>query len=78
MGAKFFHVDRETYKHDEANSHFHNFANMPNNNPTVKLMMLLPSETSHGHFTQTGNTCVSKPTVSGHPRNDRMSHASFT
>jgi hypothetical protein len=30
QGAEMFHADRWTDRHDEANSRFHNFANMHN------------------------------------------------
>jgi len=41
----------------------HNFVNASNNNPKAQMMMKLPSETSHGHFAQTGNRCVLKGTI---------------
>jgi len=56
----------------------HNFVNASNNNPIVQMMILLPSETAHGHFAQNGNRCVLKGSISGHRLNDRTSHTSFT
>ena len=31
VGAELFHAERQTDRHDEANSHFSHFANAPKN-----------------------------------------------
>jgi hypothetical protein len=40
MGAQLFHADRLIYGHDEANSCFPQFANVPKKERTVKYMAL--------------------------------------
>ena len=79
--TKLFHVGTQTWwctNMMKLTVAFHNFVNPCNNNPILQLMMMLPSETSHGHFAQTGNRCVLKGSIPGHNLNDSTSHTSFT